>query len=171
MKDYPILQSAFRKLYLAGVGNFWYEDDLIGDETRFFYQLCRVLMFATFVMMTVLEILAITIGNFPDDERGDATTFALSHSIVLLKILSVCLNKRTIRSLCRKLVTTCEQHEEDTKMARKYKMIKINVIAYMICVNMSLVSFVFEGCRKLYFDGEFDKVQFNVINIDGILKH
>lgn len=139
---------------MIGSGNFWFEDDTIGDDKSLFYRAYNTLLFFMYGFMTILEIMAALMGDFPEDEKRDSVTFAVSHTIVMIKILSVVLNKSLIKSMNRKMITACEQYETPSLMADKYKIMKINVIAYFVTVYGSCFFFVFEGLRKL-FDGKF----------------
>ncbi|XP_014360575.2 odorant receptor 47b-like [Papilio machaon] len=148
MKDFNILKSFCQKIYFVGFGNFWYEED-VGDDRKMIYRIYNVLLFFIYGSMTVLEIFAALLGDFPKDEKGDCVTFAVSHTIVMIKMFSVIGNKELIRKLNYDMVSVCEEFEETSLQKKKYYNIKINVIAYFVAVYFSAACFVFEGLRKV----------------------
>lgn len=154
MKNYFILKTHCRRIFLLGSGNFWYEDNTSKNDKKLLYVLYTFILFFTYGYVTILEIIAAVMGTFPEDEKRDSISFAVSHTIVMIKLFSVIRNKDFIRTLNRKIVTICEKYEDETLMAEKYRIIKINVIAYYVTVYGSAACFVFEGLRKLY-EGKF----------------
>lgn len=158
MKDYLVLRRACEKIYYAGGGDFWFEEGAIGNDNHILYKAYTLSIFSMCIVMTVLEILAVFAGDFPDDEHSDAVTFALSHTMVLAKMSSVVARKRVVRALCRDAVRVCAAHEDPQLMATKARIIRMNVAAYFACVYGSCVFYIFEGLRKLYFDGEAIKL-------------
>lgn len=150
MKTYDLLKSYCSKIFLSGVGNFWYEDNIIGNDKSFFYRLYTTMLISTYAFMTILEIMAAVVGDFPNDEKGDSVAFAVSHTIVMIKIFSVILNKNLIKSLNKRMATICETHESPMLMTEKYRIIKINILAYFVVVYGAVAGFVFEGLRKLF---------------------
>lgn len=149
MKNYYILKTYCSKIFLVGPGNFWFEDNTIGDDKSLFYRVYSSLLFLLYGFMTVLEIMAAVMGHFPEDEKRDSVTFAVSHTIVMIKIYSVIANKGRIKDLNRRMIEICERYEDDKLMAAKYKNIKMNVVAYFLIVYGSVMCFVFEGIRKV----------------------
>ncbi|XP_023941591.1 uncharacterized protein LOC112048335 [Bicyclus anynana] len=149
MKNYLILKKFCEKIYLVGSGNFWYEKGVIGDDSNVLYKLYTYGVFIIYGFMTLLEILAALIGDFPEDEKRDSITFAVSHTVVMIKMFSVISKKKLVKNLIRDLIKVCELHEEDSLMVEKYKIMKINVIAYIITVYGSAACFIFEGLRKM----------------------
>ncbi|CAH0724934.1 unnamed protein product, partial [Brenthis ino] len=152
MKDYLIFKKICKKIFLIGSGNFWYIDGEIGDDNDILYKILNYTLLLVYVLMTLLEIMAALIGDFPEDEKSDSVTFAVSHTIVMIKIFSVISNKKLIKKLIHDLIKVCEVHEEECLMEEKYRIMKINVIAYIVTVYGSAACFVFEGLRKM-FDG------------------
>nr|CUQ99410.1 Olfactory receptor 29 [Manduca sexta] len=152
MKNYYILKTYCSKIFLLGSGDFWYENKVIGDDKRILYRMYSCALFFIYGFMTVLEIMAALMGEFPTDEKRDSVTFAVSHAIVMFKIISVVFQKELVKTLNRKMVTICEHYEEQALMSEKYRIMKINVIVYFLIVYGSAACFVFEGLRKL-FDG------------------
>nr|QEE82757.1 odorant receptor 39 [Conogethes pinicolalis] len=152
MKNYVILKTYCEKIFLVGSGNFWYEENEIGNDNSWYYKIFRGTLFSLYGFMTILEIMAVIFGNFPEDEKRDCVTFAVSHTIVMIKIFSVVSNKELIRTMNRNMVNICEPYEEPKLMADKYRIVKLNVMAYFCVVYGSAVCFVLEGLRKL-FDG------------------
>ncbi|CAG4935141.1 unnamed protein product [Colias eurytheme] len=53
------------------------------------------------------------------------------------------------------MIRVCELHEKDSLMAEKYRIMKINIIAYTGTVYGSAACFVFEGLRKVYEGSHF----------------
>lgn len=141
-------------IFRIGSGNFWFEEDKIGHDKSLFYRAYTTMLFFMYGFMTVLEIMAAFMGDFPEDEKRDSMTFAVSHTIVMIKIFSVVLKKNLIKNLNLKMIKVCEQYETPSLMAEKFKIMKINVVAYFVTVYGSCFFFVFEGLRKL-FNGEF----------------
>lgn len=154
MKNYLILKNICKYIYLVGPGNFWFEDGVIGNDDVVLYKLLSYILFLIYALMTLLEIMAALIGDFPEDEKSDSVTFAVSHTIVMIKIFSVISNKKLIKKLLQDLISVCEIHEEEALMKEKYKIMKINVFAYFIIVYFSAACFVMEGLRKM-FEGIF----------------
>lgn len=150
MKNYDILKTYCQRIFLVGSGNFWYKENEIGDDRSLFYRAYNILLFFTYGFMTILEIMAALTGGYPEDEKRDSVTFAVSHTIVMIKIFSVIGNKSLIKTLNHKMVTVCESYEESALMAQKYKIMKINVVAYFVTVYGSAFFFVFEGLRKMF---------------------
>lgn len=150
MKNYNILKTYCERIFLIGSGNFWFEEDTIGNDKTLFYRACNILLFFMYGFMTILEIMAALIGDFPEDEKRDSVTFAVSHTIVLIKILSVVHNKKFIRSLNRKMIKVCEQYEKPSLMANKYRIMRMNIIAYWINVYGSCFFFVIEALLKVF---------------------
>ncbi|XP_013169649.1 PREDICTED: odorant receptor 47b-like [Papilio xuthus] len=148
MKDFNILKKFCQKIYFVGSGNFWYEED-IGDDRKMIYRIYNVLLFFIYGSMTILEIFAALLGDFPKDEKGDCVTFAVSHTIVMIKMCYVISNKTLIRKLNYDMVSVCEEFEETSLQKKKYYNIKINLIAYFVTVYFSATCFVFEGLRKV----------------------
>lgn len=150
MKNYIILKTYCEKIFLVGSGNFWFEENAIGQDHSWQYKIFRGTLFSLYGFMTILEIMAATSGVFPEDEKRDSVTFAVSHTIVMLKIFSVVSNKKLLRVMNQNMVSIGESYEEPKLMAEKYKIVKLNVMAYCITVYGSAACFVFEGIRKLY---------------------
>ena len=150
MKDYFILKKICKNIFLVGSGNFWYEELEIGNDDVILYKILSYFIFLVYGSMTLLEIMAALIGDFPEDEKSDSVTFAVSHTIVMIKIFSVIWNKKLIKKLIQDLISVCEIHEEEYIMKKKYNIMKINVIAYFITVYGSAACFVFEGLRKMF---------------------
>ncbi|XP_052752246.1 uncharacterized protein LOC113513273 [Galleria mellonella] len=149
-KNNDIIQSYCKKIYLIGSGNFWFvEGEVVGDDRRWFYRLYTFILISIYVITTLLEILAVLFGEYPEDEMGDAVTFAVSHSIVVTKIISVIMNKNLIRNINKNMIESCEKYEESNLMERMYKILKINILAYFIVVYGACVCYVFEGFRRL----------------------
>nr|WPO56494.1 odorant receptor [Leucinodes orbonalis] len=73
----------------------------------------------------------------------------------MLKIFSVVSNKKLIRKMNKNMIQICEEYEEPGMMEVKYRMIKINVVAYFVTVYVSAACFVFEGIRKFYEGSHF----------------
>ncbi|XP_050349713.1 uncharacterized protein LOC126773131 [Nymphalis io] len=149
MKNYHILKSFCKKIFLIGSGNFWYEERVIGDDNRISYKMLKYILFSIYGFMTLFEIMAALIGDFPEDEKSDSVTFAVSHTIVMIKIFSVLSNKELVKQLISDLIKVCEVHEDEILMKEKYKIIKINVAAYFLVVYGSAACFVSEGLRKM----------------------
>ncbi|XP_026493171.1 uncharacterized protein LOC113398585 [Vanessa tameamea] len=155
MKNYRILKGLCKKIFLIGTGNFWYEDDVIGDDNSISYKMLKYILFSIYGFMTLLEIMAALIGDFPEDEKSDSVTFAVSHTIVMIKIFSVLSNKELVKKLISDLIKVCEVHEDEIIMKEKYRIIKINVTAYFVVVYGSAACFVFEGLRKVFEGSHF----------------
>nr|BAR43478.1 putative olfactory receptor 36 [Ostrinia furnacalis] len=155
MKDYEILKKHCKRIYLIGSGDFWYEDGTIGDDKSWYYKVYSWSLLSVYGFMTILEIMAAMIGDYPEDEKRDSVTFAVSHTIVMLKIFSVHSNKQMIKAMNKNMVYICEAHEEPTLMAEKYKIVKINVLAYFSIVYGSGLFYVFEGIRKIFAGSHF----------------
>lgn len=153
MRDFNILKSFSKKIYFVGSGNFWYEGE-VGDDRNSIYRIYSVILFFIYGSMTVLEIFAALFGNFPKDEKGDCVTFAVSHTIVMIKMCYVIGNKQLIRKLNYDMATVCEEFEETSLQTKKYYNIKVNLIAYFVAVYFSAACFVFEGLRKVK-EGKF----------------
>nr|WCC57411.1 odorant receptor 11 [Papilio glaucus] len=149
MRDYNILKNFCQKIYFIGSGNFWYGED-VGDDHNLIYRIYNVLLLFIYGTMTLLEIFAATMGDFPKDEKSDSIAFALSHTIVMIKMCYVICNKQRIRKLNYNMVTVCKEFEEISLQEEKYYNIKINVIAYFVTVYFSAACFVFEGIRKYF---------------------
>ncbi|XP_045450327.1 uncharacterized protein LOC123659110 [Melitaea cinxia] len=148
MKNYHILKGLCKRIFFIGSGNFWYEDEVIGNDNSILYKMLKYILFSIYGFMTLLEIMAALIGEFSEDEKSDSVTFAVSHTIVMIKIYSVLSNKESVKKLIHDLIKVCEIHEEESLMKKKYRIIKINVVAYFITVYGSAACFVFEGVRK-----------------------
>ncbi|XP_068622835.1 odorant receptor 4-like [Battus philenor] len=148
MSDYKILKSFCRKIYFVGSGNFWYEQS-IGDDNKLLYKTYICTLFFMYGFMTLLEIAAAVIGTLPKDEKNDSVAFAVSHTVVMIKIFSVIYNKRLIRKLNYDMVHVCQEYEDELLQKEKYFTIKINVIAYFVAVYGSAACFIFEGLRKM----------------------
>ncbi|KAJ0175162.1 hypothetical protein K1T71_009303 [Dendrolimus kikuchii] len=148
MKNYTYLKNYCNKIFFVGTGNFWFEENS-KDDKSLLYRMYSTILFFTYGLMTILEIMAAVIGDFPEDEKRDSVSFAVSHTIVMIKILSVMLNKDLIKSLNQKMVSLCQCYEEELLMEEKYRIIKINVVAYFVTVYGSAACFVFEGLRKV----------------------
>ncbi|XP_069360160.1 uncharacterized protein [Maniola hyperantus] len=164
MRNYVILKTFCKKIYWVGSGNFWYEEGVIRDDNSIFYKIFNHSLFLTYGFMTLLEILAALIGDFPEDEKSDSITFAVSHTIVMIKIFSVISNKKLVKKLIRDLIKVCELYEDNSLMVEKYRIMKINFVAYVFTVYGCTACFVFEGLRKMsvgYFEKlreDFDKL-------------
>lgn len=150
MKNHYILKTCCERIFLIGSGNFWYKESEIGDDRTLLYRAYTTLLFSIYGFMTILEIMAVTMGEYPEDEKRDSISFAVSHTIVMMKIFSVIKNKSFIKGLNHKMVSVCESYEESALMAKKYKIMKMNAVAYIVTVYGSCCFFVFEGLRKLF---------------------
>ncbi|KAI8434248.1 hypothetical protein MSG28_012345 [Choristoneura fumiferana] len=155
MKNRYILKNLCRKIYLAGAGDFWYEEGVIGNDKSFLYVMICYALFFIYVSMTILEIIAAVFADLPKDEKSDSVTFAVSHTIVMIKIFSVMSNRKLVKELNYKMVGICEAYEVEKTVAENYKIMKMNVYAYVTAVYGSCACFVFEGIRKMQTD--FDK--------------
>ena len=150
MKNHYILKTCCERIFLVGSGNFWYKENEIGDDRTLLYRAYNALLLFMYGFMTIFEIMAAVMGDYPEDEKRDSVSFAVSHTIVMIKIFSVITNKSLIKDLNRKMVSVCESYEETPLMAKKYKIMKINVVAYVSTVYGSCFFFVFEGLRKVF---------------------
>ncbi|XP_063367876.1 uncharacterized protein LOC134656288 [Cydia amplana] len=155
MKNYFILKNLCRKMYLAGAGDFWFEESEISKGKSLRYRLLCFILFAFYISMTVLEIIGVFFGDMPNDEKSDCTTFAVSHIIVLCKMLSVILNRKRVKELNKKLVEICKDHEDEHRVAENYRIMKINAVAYAVFVYGTFVLFIFEGIRKMMTGSHF----------------
>ncbi|XP_022834383.1 uncharacterized protein LOC111362088 [Spodoptera litura] len=155
MKNHYILKTYCERIFLIGSGNFWYKESEIGNDQSLLYRTYNAVLYFIYGFMTILEIMAATMGDFPPDEKRDSVSFAVSHTIVMIKIFSVIANKSLIKKLNHKMVTVCERYEENMLMAEKYKIMKINVLAYFVTVYASAFFFVFEGLRKMLTGSHF----------------
>nr|WEG72130.1 odorant-receptor-36 [Grapholita molesta] len=155
MKNYDILKNLCRKMYLAGAGDFWFEKGEISKGKSLKYNIYCCILFFIYISMTVLEILGVFIGDMPEDEKNDCTTFAVSHTIVLLKMFSVIVNRNRVKNMNSKLVEICNEYEAESRRAENYRIMKINLIAYAVSVYGSLVFFIVEGVRKVMTGSHF----------------
>nr|AIT71983.1 olfactory receptor 9 [Ctenopseustis obliquana] len=155
MKNYYILKNLCKKIYLAGAGNFWYEEGEIGNDKSVKYVVLSTIMFFIYVFMTILEIIAVMFSDLPEDEKSDSVSFALSHTIVMIKMFSVMANRKLVKELNYKIVKICEAYEDEKRLAENYKVMKINVYAYVSAVYGSCACFVFEGIRKMQTGSHF----------------
>ncbi|XP_063539695.1 uncharacterized protein LOC134748819 [Cydia strobilella] len=155
MKNYFILKNLCRKIYLAGAGDFWFEEGEISQGKSLRYRLLCFIVFSTYISMTLLEIIGVFFGAMPNDERSDCTSFAVSHTIVLCKMFSVIVNRKRVKELNRKLVEICKDHEDEHRVAENYRIMKINVVAYAVSVYGSFVFFLFDGVRKMMTGSHF----------------
>nr|QIJ45795.1 olfactory receptor [Glyphodes pyloalis] len=155
MKNYVILKTYCEKIFQVGSGDFWFEEGKFGHDNSWYYKIYTGTLFSLYVFMTILEIMAAIFGVFPEDEKRDSVTFAVSHTIVMLKIFSVLSNKKLIRTMNYNMVKICEAHEDPELMAEKFKIVKKNIWAYVITVYGSAACFIFEGIRKLYEGSHF----------------
>ncbi|OWR44043.1 olfactory receptor 22 [Danaus plexippus plexippus] len=99
--------------------------------------------------------MAALFADFPEDEKRDSVTFSVAHTIVMIKMFSIIVNKKNIKKLISDIIAVCESHEEESLMNEKYKVMKINVIAYFFTCYSSAACFVFEGLRKMYEGNHF----------------
>ncbi|XP_053611526.1 uncharacterized protein LOC128675845 [Plodia interpunctella] len=154
--DYNIiLYSYCKNIYLVGSGNFWSNENEVGDDNSISYRLYSLSLFSIYIVMTILEIIAVLYGNFPEDESSDALTFAVSHTIVLIKMFSVISNKKLVRSMNESMIKVCKKHEQNELVLEMYRTVKINVIGYFVTVYGASVFYVFEGLRKMYSGSHF----------------
>ncbi|XP_028026673.1 uncharacterized protein LOC114240354 [Bombyx mandarina] len=154
-KNHYILKTYCDKIFLVGSGNFWYQKTESRNDKTLLYKIYSCVLFFTYGFMTVLEIMAATMGDFPDDEKRDSVTFASSHTLIMIKFISIIKNKELLKRLNRKMMMICEAHEEQTLMDEMYRIVKINVVAYCVAVYGSVTFFVFEGLRKFYDGSHF----------------
>lgn len=154
MDSYSLVKWICKNNFITGVGNFWFEDESVGDDSGFLYKMYGVILFLVYGSTTVLEIMAALFGEFPDDEKRDSVTFAVSHTVVMVKLFSVINNKQMIRVLNRKMATVCEEYQTVKLRDTNYKMLKINIIAYVTVVYGCMACFVYIGLRKM-FNGKY----------------
>lgn len=157
MKNYAILKAFSEKIFLVGSGNFWYEEGTIGNDNSRLYKVYRGTLFSLYGFMTILEIMAALFGDFPEDEKRDSVTFAVSHTIVVLKILSIVSNKKLLRIMNLNMVKIGEAHEDSKLMEEKYKILKTNVLGYFIIVYVTTAFYIFEGLRKFFYGNSLKK--------------
>jgi hypothetical protein len=150
MKNYDLIKKFCNRIYIIGSGNYWYEENAIGNDRNCFYVLYSTLIFSIYGIMTILEIMAAILGDFPEDEKRDSITLAVSHAIVMVKIYCTKVNKSIVKRLNKNMVKVCEAHEKPKIMMEKYKIVRINVIAYFLVVYTSASCFIFEGLRKVF---------------------
>ncbi|XP_013183707.1 uncharacterized protein LOC106129648 [Amyelois transitella] len=149
MGYHSILNNYCKNIYLIGSGNFWSDERETGDDKSILYRLYRTILFSTYAFVTILEIMAALFGEFPEDEASDSVTFAVSHTIVMIKIFSVVLNKELVRSMNQDMIKACEKYEEEAVVLETYRSVKINAISYFATVYGSAACFCFEGYRKM----------------------
>ncbi|XP_062530518.1 olfactory receptor 21 isoform X1 [Bombyx mori] len=154
-KNHYILKTYCDKIFLVGSGNFWYQKTESRNDKTLLYKIYSCVLFFTYGFMTVLEIMAAMMGDFPEDEKRDSVTFATSHTVVMIKFISIIKNKELLKTLNRKMMMICEAHEEQTLMDEMYRTVKINVVAYCVAVYGSATFYVFEGLRKFYNGSHF----------------
>lgn len=148
MKNYFILKEHCRNIFLIGSGNFWYEEGYLGNDASISYRLYTFVIISIYILMTILEIMAAVFGDLPKDEKSDSVTLALSHTIVMLKIASVLLNKGLIKELNKKMVDIGERHEKPELMAEKYKLIKLHNVFYFVLVYGAVGIYIFDCVAK-----------------------
>lgn len=100
--------------------------------------------------MTSLEIMAVFMGELPDDERRDSITLSVSHPVVMIKIFLIIYNKKIIRQYVYDIVRVCKPHEKESMTNERYRLMKLNVTAYFVTVYSSAAFFVLEGVKKAY---------------------
>lgn len=150
MKNYNILQKLCKRIFYVGFGNLWFENGVLGDENSIPYRIYFYISFSLYGFLTLLEVMAALFADFPEDEKRDSVTFSVAHTIVMIKMFSIIVNKKNIKKLISDIIAVCESHEEESLMNEKYKVMKINVIAYFFTCYSSAACFVFEGLRKMY---------------------
>ncbi|CAF4827212.1 unnamed protein product [Pieris macdunnoughi] len=155
MKNYYILKTFCKRIFLVGTGNFWYENAEIGDDSSIYYRTLSSILFFAYCFMTLLEIMAAFMGDFPEDERRDSITLSVSHSILLIKIFSIIYNKKIIKQHMYDIVRVCEMYEKESLLKERYRFLKMNVLAYCITVYSSAAFFVLEGLKKSYSGSHF----------------
>nr|QEE82754.1 odorant receptor 36 [Conogethes pinicolalis] len=155
MRNYVILRTFYEKIFLFGSGNFWYEENEIGDDSTRYYKAYKATLFTLYGLMTALEVMGAIFGDFPEDEKQDCIALAVAHTIVMLKIFSIDANTKLIRTMNRNMVEICEPYEQQKLMEEKFRMVKVNLAAYFTTVWGSTFCFVLEGFRKLYQDSHF----------------
>ncbi|XP_045512994.1 uncharacterized protein LOC123707187 isoform X2 [Pieris brassicae] len=155
MKNYYILKTFCKRIFLVGTGNFWYENGEIGDDSSIYYRTLSSILFFAYCFMTLLEIMAAFMGDFPEDERRDSITLSVSHSILLIKIFSIIYNKIIIKQHMYDIVRVCERYEKESLLKERYRFLKMNVLAYCITVYSSAAFFVLEGLKKAYSGSHF----------------
>ncbi|XP_032514559.2 uncharacterized protein LOC116768051 [Danaus plexippus] len=155
MKNYNILQKLCKRIFYVGFGNLWFENGVLGDENSIPYRIYFYISFSLYGFLTLLEVMAALFADFPEDEKRDSVTFSVAHTIVMIKMFSIIVNKKNIKKLISDIIAVCETHEEESLMNEKYKVMKINVIAYFFTCYSSAACFVFEGLRKMYEGNHF----------------
>ncbi|XP_013183708.1 uncharacterized protein LOC106129649 [Amyelois transitella] len=149
MGYYSILNYYCKKIYLVGSGNFWDDYREIGDDRSIVYRVYSTVLFSIYAFVTILEIMAAMFGDFSEDEASDAVTFAVSHTIVMIKLISVIYNKQLVRSMNQDMAKACEKHEDNALISETYRSVKINAFGYFSAVYGCAACFCFEGYRKM----------------------
>ncbi|XP_059047895.1 uncharacterized protein LOC131843278 [Achroia grisella] len=158
-RNYDIVSTYCKGIYLVGPGNFWFvEGENVGDDRRWTYRLYTFILIALYLMMTILEILAVLFGDFPEKEAGDAFTLAVTHVIVMMKIFTVISNKELIRNINKNMIEHCKKYEKPLVMESMYRTVKINVTVYVLTVFVSLACFIIEGLKKSFQGSNFSTV-------------
>ncbi|XP_059051862.1 uncharacterized protein LOC131846544 [Achroia grisella] len=158
-RNYDIISAYCKGIYLVGPGNFWFvEGEKLGDDRRWPYRLYTFILIALYLMLTILEILAVFFGDFPEKEAGDAFTLAVTHVIVMMKIFTVISNKEIIRNINKNMIEHCKKYETPLVMENMYRTVKINVTVYVLIVFVSLACFIIEAIKKSFEGSNFSTV-------------
>ncbi|XP_041980626.1 uncharacterized protein LOC121734212 [Aricia agestis] len=145
-----LLRTYCKYVYIAGAGNFWFED--IYRET-IWYRIYHVVSFSIYFTMILLENLATLFGRFPEVEKQSALMFAAIHDIILIKTFMLLYYKDPIRKLNNKMATLMEDIEEESITRKQHGKAKWGIIFYTITVYLSLIAFGIESFRKVLFEG------------------
>nr|QPX50338.1 odorant receptor [Helicoverpa armigera] len=155
MKDRDILRNYCKIMFYIGSGNCWYKEDEIGNDRSLLYRAFGASLIFLYGSMTILEIMAFTIGNFPVEEKRECLSFASSHVVVMLKIFLFIFNKPLIKGLNHKIVSICEDYDDSALMAKKYKTMKRNVISYFAIVYGTTLFYIAGGLRNMFRGSHF----------------
>ncbi|XP_041981013.1 uncharacterized protein LOC121734466 [Aricia agestis] len=136
MKDVDILFRLCKAIFWIRGGNYWYDEEAIGDADVF-YRIISFAIYFCYFGMTFLELLAAGIGNVSIDERCHALSHGVSHAGYVLKFISITINRRAIQKLLRDLILVCDSLEDDETGMRKYKQIKFAMGLY--CGNFFII--------------------------------
>ncbi|GBP60210.1 hypothetical protein EVAR_81356_1 [Eumeta japonica] len=150
MDTQKILKHYCKYVYVAGAGNYWYDDTYTETVP---YKVYTYVSFAIYTVMILLENMAALFGSFPDVEKNSAVMFAAIHDIVLYKMYTMLLSKGSIKELNREMAAVGASREEGRVMRRQRFKLKWGMVVYVVSVYLSLIAYGVESFRRMYQEG------------------
>lgn len=148
-----ILKYICRKIYLIGVGDFWYQINEKPKWQKVLYSIYSNSLALILYIFIFFECLEVVYHTFPTDQHRDCASFAMAHITVFIKLNIFKRNKHKVRKLIRSIIEVCKGYEEASILKEQNIKIKLALAIQFFVIHFSLSFYFVEALRRVYFEG------------------